>query len=494
LTFTTVSERVLCLPSGDVATLADGRSIVIIAKAQIPEELTFFLCPLPRSSEVEYRHIDPPIDLIPDKALTIWAKCRRSIIIHEEKELSHLLPLTILTEDSLKNLLAKQGHLFVSFLRIYHLPNQIEISTVPPLDKAGKFIGLSQLCSSEIKDKFALEKIPLLPIVSDATFAKRLDLSDCLSWSSYLKLERLESQTAKLALSEPKAKALDTDLRHFLGWQDSADRLPIDDWISQIASVGNSSDGNEFEKLTRKALIKLGFSNSLNNPKASLDPEATGGAGGIDFYANYPYSIVGECKASKSVKINDNKDGAPIQLLKLGQNHLKLEEYDRSVKVILAAGDVTSYADSTSKSHKMNILRPETLQKLVELKAIHPGSINLWTLQECLANGEFGVDADRKVNDYIEREWQQIELRSNPIETVRESQNIYKSDKVDISQILGSCRHSSYENIKSIEEKEILNLAMELASPLTGYLGRIVESGVDRFYFIRELPVREAKA
>ncbi|WP_198920685.1 hypothetical protein, partial [Anaplasma marginale] len=56
-----------------------------------------------------------------------------------------------------------------------------------------------------------------------------------------------------------------------------------------MAKVGNSSDGNEFEKLVRKGLIKLGFGNSNTNPKTSLDPDATGGAGGIDFYCETPY-------------------------------------------------------------------------------------------------------------------------------------------------------------------------------------------------------------
>jgi hypothetical protein len=411
-----------------------------------------------------------------------WAKCRFCKSIDREELLQDLSRCTIWDEKELLVEFQKRGFIWLAFLQVYRSSQPFEIMD----RKVGAFSPLKE----------AVSQSQSIPILSDTVFTKRYQRLDSLQPSLYPQLERLQVRVNQLLLTEPLAKNLAAEFDLFL-FEDRTSEKPIDpdlEWISQIASVGNSSDGNEFEKLTRKALIKLGFSNSLNNPKASLDPEATGGAGGIDFYANYPYSIVGECKASKSVKINDNKDGAPIQLLKLGQKHLKPEEYDRSVKVILAAGDVTSYADNTSKSQKMNILRPETLQKLVELKAIHSGTINLWTLQECLKNGEFGIDADRKVNDYIEREWQQIELRSNLIETVRESQNIYKSDKVDISQILGSCRHSSYENIKSIEEKEILNLAMELASPLTGYLGRIVESGVDRFYFIRELPVREAKA
>jgi len=143
-------------------------------------------------------------------------------------------------------------------------------------------------------------------------------------------LEMLQLQVSEIDCDNSAAGQLQSDINVFLGWTGEAVTLKPDrdlDWIQQIAAVGNSSDGNEFEKLVRKGLILLGFSNDNTNPQISLDPEATGGAGGLDFYCASPYPVVGECKATKTEKV---PDGTAAQLIKLGYKHLQ-ERYDDCV-------------------------------------------------------------------------------------------------------------------------------------------------------------------
>ncbi|MEO0688142.1 MAG: DUF1802 domain-containing protein, partial [Cyanobacteria bacterium J06649_11] len=61
---------------------------------------------------------------------------------------------------------------------------------------------------------------------------------------------------------------------------------------------------------------------------------------GLDFYCEYPYPVVGECKATKSEKV---PDGTAAQLIKLGYKHLQ-KHFEYCVKIILAAGELTQHA------------------------------------------------------------------------------------------------------------------------------------------------------
>ena len=219
----------------------------------------------------------------------------------------------------------------------------------------------------------------------------------------------MQSAIALLPETNPTAKQLAQDIQIFLGW--SSNKIitqpdPDLSWIQTITDVGNSSDGNTFEKLVRKSFIKLGFANSNLNPKASLDPNSTGGAGGIDVYCETPYPVVGECKASKHENVPNS---VTAQLIHLGVTHLGQEQFNRSIKLIFAAGTLTDPANKAAIENKMNVIRPETLQKLVQLKADYEGSINLLELKECWQQEPFGVVED-KVNAYIIRVQEKIKL------------------------------------------------------------------------------------
>ncbi|MHC5718243.1 MAG: DUF1802 domain-containing protein, partial [Nostoc sp.] len=320
------------------------------------------------------------------------------------------------------------------------------------------------------------------PVLNDRTFAQRKRQLEKLEPALHPELEEFQSAIAFLTISQPAAKELDEDIKAFLGWSSNQPTNPLDldlPWIQKIAEVGNSSDGHTFEKLVRRGLLKLGFTGS------GLNPDATGGAGGMDFYAEQPYPIVGECKATKTEKVTD---GTPAQLLKIGMNHLGKVQYENSIKLIVAAGELNFYALRTATENQMNVISPETLQKLVELQAHYKNSINLLELKEYLQQAPFGL-AENKVNTYIDKVEQSIKLRSHIIQLVKK--HLEKTGDRDVGI---DALHVAYiydHPPQALTPQNLYEILIELSSPLTGYLGRIKGSNwnSDRFYFLRDLPI-----
>ncbi len=274
------------------------------------------------------------------------------------QSLEKLSQLTIWTQDALDKILHQQQHIFLSYLRVYKLSQPYEISLEIESNKLGKFIGLPNSLTVSNPN----------PVLPDKIFATRKRQLEKLEPPPHPELEKLLDVLSPLTVNNPTAKQFQANIHLFLGWSDRQTVNNLDSdlvWIKKIAQVGNSSDGNEFERLTRKSFIKLGFSCSNTNSKANLDPEKVGGAGGVDFYCEYPYPIVGECKATKSEKVPSSTPG---QLIQLGKNHLQ-EKYEPCVKIILAAGELTRDALLTTQNNHMNVITPETLEKLVELQS-----------------------------------------------------------------------------------------------------------------------------
>ncbi|MEH1979509.1 MAG: DUF1802 family protein [Nostoc sp.] len=446
----------LCLPVPDIEALIQGRTIAALPRMFIRPGQRFALYPADSSVSIK-----------------AWAKCELCQILDETKPLEILSKLTIWTPKVLKEILQKQQYLFLAYLRVYQLRELQEISVNPNIqEKLGKFVSLpNSLTVSEAN-----------PILNDRTFAQRKRQLEKLEPLLHPELEELQSAIASLTISQPAAKQLDDDIKIFLGWSSDKPKNSLDldlPWIHKIAEVGNSSDGHTFEKLVRRGLLKLGFTGS------GLNPDATGGAGGMDFYAEQPYPIVGECKATKTEKV---PDGTPAQLLKIGMNHLGKFQYDNSIKLIVAAGELNFYASRTATENQMNVISPETLQKLVELQAHYKNSINLLELKQCLQQAPFGL-AEDKINTYIDKVEQSIRLRSHIVQLVK---NYLENSGIESTGV--ESLHGAYfgshppQPIKPAEMHEIL---IELSSPLTGYLGRIKDSDwkSDRFYFLRDLPI-----
>ena len=475
-----VINTAICLPAPDIEALIQGRTIVAMCKNYIVPERQFALYPMDSSINVlpveQYYHtnflanaktalIQVSVETISIKA---WVRCEKCEPLHNTESLSALSPLTIWTTKALKEILRQRHNIFLLYLRVYQLPKLITLS----LKANSQFIYLNEpLTISEAK-----------PVLNDRTFAQRKHQLENRQPPLYPELEKLQNAITSLTISQPAAKQLDDDIKIFLGWSSNQpiNTLDLDlAWIQKIAKIGNSSDGHTFEKLVRRGLLKLGFTGS------GLNPDATGGAGGMDFYTEQPYPIVGECKATKTEKVTD---GTPAQLLKIGMNHLGKFQYDNSIKLIIAAGELNFYALRTATENQMNVISPETLQKLIELQANYKNSINLLELKECLQQAPFGL-AEDKLNTYIDKVEQSIRLRSHIIHLVK---NYLENSGIESAGV--EALHGAYfgshppQPIKIAEMHEIL---IELSSPLTGYLGRIKGSNwnSDRFYFLRNLPI-----
>ena len=470
----------LCLPAPDIEALIQGRTIAALSRMFLRPGQQFSLYPsnvlnIPFSIEQYYRsnfltvaQTNLNVSTLEKITIQAWAKCEQCQIIDDAISLEALSKLTIWTPAVLEKILQQQQHIFFAYLRVYKLPQPQEVPAKPNInDKVGKFVSLPLTITNST------------PVLSDRTFAQRKQQLQNLESPLHPELEELQSQLA--TLTQPAAKQLDNDIKVFLGWGSKSAIQSLDSdfaWIKTIAKVGNSSDGHKFEKLVRQALLKLGFTGS------GLNPEETGGSGGMDLYCEYPYPVVGECKATKSEKVSD---GTPAQLLKIGMNHLGKSQYEDSIKLIVAAGELNFYAQRTATENYMNVISPETLQKLVELQAKYKGSINLLELKQYFQQEPFGL-ADDKINDYIQKINRNIKLRSHLITIVKNYIQNANKKSAGVQALHGAYVASQPPQPLNIEEMH--EMLIELSSPLTGYLGRDKGDNMnsDRFYFLRDLP------
>jgi len=473
-------DTALRLPAPDIEALIEGRMIAAMPRIFINPGRQFALYPSNTSIntlpiEQYYRSSFLPIaqktlaelgsETVSIKA---WAQCELCQVLNEAESFGILSQLTVWTEEALQETLSRIGQIFLTYLRVYRLPQPFEM----PVHPNPRFIPLPE----------PLTVTEATPVLSNIIFTQRRRQLEKLEPPLHPELEELQSAIAQLSTSNPAAEELAQDVRSFLGWASNQTVKRFDSdlaWIQKIAKVGNSSDGQTFEKLVRRGLLKLGFRGS------SLAPDSTGGAGGMDFYCETPYPMVGECKATKTEKVTD---GTPAQLLKIGMNHLGKAQYDRSIKLIVAAGDLTSYALRTATENEMNVIRPETLQKLVELQVQHKNSIDLLELKQSLQQAPFGL-ADDKVNSYIDQVQQDIKLRSHVVQLVKKHLERTGDENVGVDTLHVAYIYSNQP--QPLQPEQLREILIELSSPLTGYLGRIKGSDwrSDRFYFLRDLQI-----
>ncbi|NJM48086.1 MAG: DUF1802 family protein [Alkalinema sp. RU_4_3] len=472
-----VLDRILSLPASDIKVLQEGKTIAAFPIFQAQKGWNFILH-ANTAGENKLNEGAPPNNL------EYWATCESFRMIHDKDYIPLIAQLTPWEQSNLERMFQDRGHLFLALLRVSQLPEAIYL---PPQAEAkikvGRFIGFLQLDES-LKDVPHVTK--RIPVLDDNIFANYHRHLERLTPSEHPELEALQA-----AIVYPNAPFVthqfNDDIQRFLGWVELKHTVPeVPAWVKEITTSGNSSDGNLFEKRVRQAFIELGFTNTLGNIKASLDPDATGGAGGIDIYCEHPFPIVGECKASQSGRVGN---GVCAQLINLGNTNIGRDNFEADVKIIFASGKLNNiHAEPAAKQNKMNVMRPDTLQRLVELKLAYPGSIDLLALEPCLRSEPFGTDADKKVNDFIDQVVQNVSLRSHVIQAVKELKEL-GDETVTASNVRIHFNATQPEKLDSPEE--VQEILVELSSPLAGYLGRIKCQKTwrgDRFYYLRDLP------
>jgi Domain of unknown function (DUF1802) len=398
-----------------------------------------------------------------------WAKCELCQIVNEPEPLKALSQLTIWTTEALQQILSQRPHIFLAYLRVYLLPKPFEIPTQP---QNRHFVPLPK--SQTVSDA--------KPILRDRIFNQRQHQLQNLQPPLHPQLEELQGALISLATTNPAAKQLEQDIKVFLGWSSEQFVKQIDSnlaWINDITKLGDRSieleekksnyqAGTDFENITRQSLNFLGF---------KVEEDYKGGAGGLDLFCSQPYPLVCECKAGKSIP-----DRTVEELDRIGKRHLQ-ENYMMAVRLIIGPGQPTKQLKQSAQISKISIINAMTLQKLVELKAKYPGSVNLVELKQYLVTGQI----DNKVYEYINQVEKQIALRSQLIELVKNYLEKTGFERASVDSLHGAFSAISSSKLDPQEMHEIL---IELSSPLTGYLGRIKGKDwrSDRFYFLRDLP------
>jgi hypothetical protein len=477
-------DKALCLPAPDIEALVQGRMIAAMPRTFIDPGWQFALYPSDDSinflsTDQHYRPNFLPIaqtalsqlgtETVPIKA---WAKCELCQMPSEAESLEALSQLTIWTPEALQETLRQRQYIFLAYLRVYQLSQLIEVPVnLISREKIGKFVSLP---SSPTVSEY-------VPVLSDPTFAQRKDQLENLKPPLHPELEEL--QTAIAQLNNPAAKQLNHNIEKFLGWT-SAPLIQQSDsnssWINRITELGNRSKedegksnyqaGTDFENIVRQSLEFIGF---------VVDEAYKGGAGGLDLFCSKPYPLAGECKAGKTIP-----DRTSEELDRIGKRHLK-ENYSMAVRLIVGPGQPTKNLKESAQISRISIINPMTLQKLVELQAKYPGSVNLIELKQHLEPGQ----VDYKIDEYIQKVQGEIRLRSHLVQLLKRHLENTRLEVVGVDALYGAYVWSNPP--QSLRTQEMHEILIELSSPLTGYLGRDKASNgqSDRFYFLRDLPI-----
>ncbi|MEG4089833.1 DUF1802 family protein [Microcoleus sp. Pol12B4] len=476
----------LRLPAADVEALILGRLIVAMPRKFINPGQKFALYPANISinllpHEQHYRSSFLPVaknalaQLNSETVLIkAWAKCELCQMLNDPESVEALSQLTVWTTEALQQTLLEKPYIFLAYLRVYLLPQPLEM----PVHPSGNFVSLPK----------SLNVTDATPVLSESIFAKRRQKLEKLEPPEHPEWEDLQSALVHLSTTNPKAKQLDAEIKIFLGWSSDKPVKPIKPdlaWIKTIAALGNRTKeldtnksnyqaGTDFEIVVRDSLEFLGF---------TIDYAHKGGAGGLDLLCSKPYPLVGECKAGKKIP-NDTA----LQLLNLGTLRLKDQEtLAKATKLIIGPGVPTTQLMDAAKKHGMAIMNPETLEKLVKLQSNYPNSVDLFKLKEYLKPGQ----SDDEVAKYIEQVEQEIKVRSDVLHSLKKYQEKSGFERASVEAVSGA--YSMSNALRPLSPKDLHEILVELSSPLTNYVGRIKGENwqSDRFYFLRDLPLED---
>ncbi|MEB3356886.1 MAG: DUF1802 family protein [Synechococcales bacterium] len=447
----------LRLPPGNLEALLAGQTVVTIPQTFMRLGQQFALCSSALNEATDKTQI---------KA---WARCELCQAQSHTNDPEELSKIIFWPVAEIEEFLKSRPSFFFAYLRVYWLPQPVECL----LKFNGQFASLPEPLS--VSESF--------PVLGKKAFEQRKTLQP----STEPELEELQSQLSFFATHNPIAQQLHREIEVFLGNSQNVstyvNHIQKSDlgWIKTIVLLGHRSTepdegknnyqaGTDFENIVRKSLEFLGF---------KIDAEHKGGAGGLDLFCSEPYPLLGECKAGKKIPSTTTE-----QLIKLGGMHLDPDRVAVSAKLIIGPGNPTQDVLSASAKWRVSIISPMSLQKLVELQAKYPGSVNLIELKKYLEPGQI----DDRISEYVEGVLQKIKLRFHIIQVVKNYLKQTNAVDINVDTLFGVYYGSNPS--KSLGKEEFHEILIELSSPLTGYLGRIKGNGSqgDRFYFLRDMP------
>ena len=475
----------LCLPALDIEALLQGRTIAAISSTfrnpsrflLLPIDISLSIDQLSAKYQSQFLHsfkaTNTKIEDSDTVAVYAWAKCKTCRIFGKGDNLAALSALTAWTPFYLEERVQEQHKVFVLFLQVYRFVDPLKLR-MPRLktDRISTYVQVPGAWSDQ----------GAMSILDDETFAARQKQLIRLTPPSHPELQALQRALVFEREYSLGAMALDRDIRYLLGWSRPEETHLYDSdlsWIQQITTIGNSDDALEFQEVARRCFIKLGFCEQQEDEDAFMNLAED--AATLLRYRT-PYTVLAACKPGK-----DN----------IASQHflesLLLEElrFKASEKVAIAAGPLTKQAQQIAKGNRINVIRPETLQKLTEMKARYPGSIDLLKLKACLQQVPFGEAADHKVDQFIAESWFQLRVRSAVIQAVKTCMERTGQESVGTDTVCSMYAVAfAATELPRLSVGEVQDILVELSSPVAGYLGRDrASNGKMLFYFLRELCV-----
>ncbi|MFK8182774.1 MAG: DUF1802 family protein [Phormidesmis sp.] len=515
----------LCLPVLDIEALLQGRTIAAISDT-FRNPSKFLLCPIDlpaKPGQLETRYQEQFLGSFkatytsvedPDAVMIhAWAKCKTCRIFSEKDNLAALSTLTAWTPEYLYELVQEKHKIFVLFLQIHRLAAPLKLM-MPRLeaDKINTYVRVPGSWSDQ----------GATPLLDDDTFAKRQKQLVKLSPPIHPELQALQRELVFEREYSLGAMALDRDVRYFLGWSRPEETQLYDSdlsWIQHVAAAGCGSDEIEFKEMVRRSLVKLGFSEhqcseeSLSQPaaepwSATINAEGSNAEGsnaegsgvdssnaegsGVDgskVYCTLPYPLVAECQSNQHSNVTNT---VAVQLTRIGNKQFSEAQFEAAVKVIFAMGPLTEQAQQTAIGNRINVIRPDTLQKLTEIKARYPGAVDLLKLKTYLQSVPYGEAADTKVTQFVEETLFQLQIRAAVIQAVKTCSERTGQEKVGTDTVCGTYATLSQVGLPRLSVGEVQDILIELSSPVAGYLGRSrTDNGRTLFYFLRELSVED---
>jgi hypothetical protein len=489
----------LPIPAPEVDALIEGKIIAIITKIFLNPGRQFSLYPgdsslnpLPpedyyyadflNAAQTAQKNIEHGLE---DGTVLIkaWARCESCEVVNDVNAIPPLSKATIWTPAGLQAILNQGRSIFLAYLRVYHLAEPAAAQA----NVRGNFISVQLNVSSD------------RPVLTDEQFTQYCqDLQARKPREAFTPpppiipplpppFDRLYPALTQLVATNSAANSFYQQLLKFLGLNQPALVIaenPDLGWIKTISKLGHGSKeedtnkskyqaGTAFEDIVRQSLEFLGF---------TIDDKHKGGAGGLDLFCSAPYPLVGECKSGKSIPNN-----TAVQLLNLATLRLQDSKLrDQAVKLIIGPGKPTKQLLQAAKVHKMSIISPETLEKLVTLESQCPRCIDLFKLKECLEPGQ----SDEAIARYINQVKQQLKVRSHIVQLVKNYLTKTSDKSIGLETIYGAYSYSNPP--EPLDQQQLYQILLELSSCLAGYLGRIPGNHgpkSDRFYFLRDLAI-----